>query len=155
MKDFFSKCDQIRGEQRIWSHVLKKSFMENFIFCSVYTLLKKQNFCIEPVVSLFMHCDNFNVTATLTHGLVVEILKMPKYKSSRSKFHKGLKPENMMLCVMMLQPAALLKVTLLHGCFSCFSDCTNGAKSRKVSQMMISKEKLFIAASPDCQVTCK
>ena len=34
-KDFFSKCDQIRSFLRIWSHLLKKSFMENFIFCAV------------------------------------------------------------------------------------------------------------------------
>ena len=30
--DFFSKSDQIRSFLRIWSHLLKKSFMENFIF---------------------------------------------------------------------------------------------------------------------------
>ena len=35
IKDFFSKCDQIRRELRIWSHLLKKSSMENFIFCAV------------------------------------------------------------------------------------------------------------------------
>ena len=34
-KDFFSKCDQIRKKLRIWSHLLKKSLMENFIFCAV------------------------------------------------------------------------------------------------------------------------
>ena len=33
--DFFSKCDQIRRKLRIWSHLLKKSVMENFIFCTV------------------------------------------------------------------------------------------------------------------------
>ena len=32
IKDFFSKCDQIRSIPRIWSHLLKKSLMENFIF---------------------------------------------------------------------------------------------------------------------------
>ena len=32
MKDFFSKCDQICSFLRIWSHLLKKSLMENFIF---------------------------------------------------------------------------------------------------------------------------
>ena len=32
IKDFLSKCDQIRSFLRIWSHLLKKSFMENFIF---------------------------------------------------------------------------------------------------------------------------
>ena len=35
-KDFFSKCYQwIRSFLRIWSHLLKKSLMENFIFCAV------------------------------------------------------------------------------------------------------------------------
>ena len=32
IKDFFSKCDQIRSFLRIWSHLLKESLIENFIF---------------------------------------------------------------------------------------------------------------------------
>ena len=32
-KDFFSK-----SFLRIWSHLLKKSLMENFIFCAVYNV---------------------------------------------------------------------------------------------------------------------
>ena len=35
IKYFFSKCDQIRSFLRIWSHLLQKSLMENFIFCAV------------------------------------------------------------------------------------------------------------------------
>ena len=35
IKDLFSKCDQIRSFLRIWSHLLKKSLMGNFIFCAV------------------------------------------------------------------------------------------------------------------------
>ena len=35
IKDFFSECDQMRSFQRIWSQILKKSLMENFIFCAV------------------------------------------------------------------------------------------------------------------------
>ena len=35
VKDFFSKCDQICSFQRIWSHLLKKPLMGNFIFCAV------------------------------------------------------------------------------------------------------------------------
>ena len=35
IKDFFSKCDQIRRKLGIWSHLLKKSLMENFIFRAV------------------------------------------------------------------------------------------------------------------------
>ena len=37
IKDFFSKCDQIRSFLWIWLHLLKKSLMENFIFCAVST----------------------------------------------------------------------------------------------------------------------
>ena len=37
--DFFSKCDQIRTKLRVWSRLLKKSLMENFIFCAVNVAL--------------------------------------------------------------------------------------------------------------------
>ena len=30
-----SKCDQIRRKLPVWSHLLKKSLMGNFIFCAV------------------------------------------------------------------------------------------------------------------------
>ena len=42
IKDFFGKCDQIRNFLRIWSHLLKKSLMKNFIFCAVMS--KKRGF---------------------------------------------------------------------------------------------------------------
>ena len=49
IKDFFSKCDQIHGKLRFWSNLLKKSFIENFIFCAVYTvpfkIRKSWTFC--------------------------------------------------------------------------------------------------------------
>ena len=35
IKDFFSKCDQNCRKLQIWSHLLKKYLMENFIFCAV------------------------------------------------------------------------------------------------------------------------
>ena len=41
IKDFFSKCDQIRRKLRIWSHVLKKPLMENFIFCAAVCIVCK------------------------------------------------------------------------------------------------------------------
>ena len=37
IKDFSGKYDQIRRKLRLWSHLLEKSLMENFIFCVVYT----------------------------------------------------------------------------------------------------------------------
>ena len=36
IEDFFSKCDQICRKLQIWTHLLEKSLMENFIFCAVY-----------------------------------------------------------------------------------------------------------------------
>ena len=39
VKDFFSKCDQIHNW--IWSHLLKKSLMKNFIFCAVIKVPNK------------------------------------------------------------------------------------------------------------------
>ena len=35
IKGFFSECDHIRKKLWIWPRLLKKSLMENFIFCAV------------------------------------------------------------------------------------------------------------------------
>ena len=35
MNDVFNKCDQSRSFLRIWSHLLKKFLIENFIFCAM------------------------------------------------------------------------------------------------------------------------
>ena len=42
IKDFFSKCDQMRKRLRIWSHLLKKSLVENFILCAVHVQVTTQ-----------------------------------------------------------------------------------------------------------------
>ena len=34
IKDLSSKCDQVCSYVRIWSNLLDKSLMENFIFCA-------------------------------------------------------------------------------------------------------------------------
>ena len=41
IKDFCSKCDQIRRKLRIWLHLLKKFLMENFIFCAVLFVVRR------------------------------------------------------------------------------------------------------------------
>ena len=38
IKNLFSKCDEIRRKLRIWSHLPKKSLLENFIFCAVFAM---------------------------------------------------------------------------------------------------------------------
>ena len=40
IKDFFSKCDQIRSFLQVWSNLLKKFLMENFIFCAELAVTK-------------------------------------------------------------------------------------------------------------------
>ena len=44
IKDFSSKCDQIRRKPRIWSHLLEKSLMENFIFVQSSELVSLANY---------------------------------------------------------------------------------------------------------------
>ena len=48
IKDFFSKCNQIRRKLWIWSHLLKKCLMEKFIFCAA--ALKVQ---ITPIKTMY------------------------------------------------------------------------------------------------------
>ena len=43
INDFFSRCNQIDSFLRIWSDLLKKSLMENFIFCAVMLTDFKSN----------------------------------------------------------------------------------------------------------------
>ena len=52
IKDFFSKCDQIGSFLRIWSHLLKKTLMENFIFCVVGTLMQILKFANISVLTI-------------------------------------------------------------------------------------------------------
>ena len=46
------------------------------------------------------------------------------------------------------QPATLLKGTLPYGCFSVFLSCTDGAKARKASHMLIHFRPLFNFYTP-------
>ena len=52
MKKFFSERDQIRNLLRIWSHLLKNSLMENFIFLlsNKNTLISSGDRRINPLM---------------------------------------------------------------------------------------------------------
>ena len=56
IKDFLSKCDQIRRKLRIWLYLLKKAFMEDLIFCAVKVTQK--NCCKD--VSFYLIAKNPN-----------------------------------------------------------------------------------------------
>ena len=59
IKDFFSKCDQISRKLRIWSHLLKKLLMENFIFCAVllflFCYLRQSAVLFERLLKLILY----------------------------------------------------------------------------------------------------
>ena len=52
IKNFFSNCDQIRRNLRIWSHLMEKSLMENFIFCAVNLEVFRVRFRLVSRLSL-------------------------------------------------------------------------------------------------------
>ena len=58
MKDFFSKCDQICRKLRIWSYLLKKSLMKNFISCAVFFILQLK--IINKITSVKMYVVSFS-----------------------------------------------------------------------------------------------
>ena len=62
INDFFSKCDQIL---RIWSHLLKKSLMENFIFCAVF---------LEEMNSEILKIDIDNANSLEFTNIVLSVL---------------------------------------------------------------------------------
>ena len=49
MKDFLGKCDQIPRKLQIWSHLLKKSLMENFIFRAVLIWNNHHKFLVHEL----------------------------------------------------------------------------------------------------------
>ena len=63
IKDFFSECDQIRIKLQIWSHLLKKSLMENFIFCAV------QFACFESLTKLSIMLFMTYLVSIRTHSI--------------------------------------------------------------------------------------
>ena len=52
IKDFFSKCDQSLRKLRVWSLLLKKSLMENFIFCAVPLFMLSGMGCIRTLSNI-------------------------------------------------------------------------------------------------------
>ena len=57
-KVFSSKCDQIHSFLRIWLDLLKKSLMENFIFCAVEVGSRSVNLCYFYVYISFEQYAN-------------------------------------------------------------------------------------------------
>ena len=82
IKDFFSKCDQIRSFLRIWSHLVKKSLMEIFIFvqcCNNQLNSKRLPFSLTIIAQHLvsqMKCDFpifFQIRCLFTLTLIANI----------------------------------------------------------------------------------
>ena len=57
--NFFSTCDQIHSFHRIWSHIWKKSLIENFIFCAVLEMIcqnHRSNYQVWLESNMFFNC---------------------------------------------------------------------------------------------------
>ena len=59
INDLFSEVDQMRSYPLIWSHLLKKSLTENFIFCKMLSFTKdflqmfeKDDFIFRDILSV-------------------------------------------------------------------------------------------------------
>ena len=57
IKNYFSKCDQIRKKLRIWLHLLKKSLMENYIFVQWWYHVKSStyHFHVKTNISAYFY----------------------------------------------------------------------------------------------------
>ena len=73
IKDFFSKCDQIHRKLRIWSHLLKKSLMENFVFGAVLALIWKIS--IECFSCLNIKLSDYKFSCTINRGFSKNLIK--------------------------------------------------------------------------------
>ena len=62
INNFFSQCDEICSFLRIWSHSLKKSLMESFIYLSFFCVmgLKWGIFSFENLSPKFLHFSVMN-----------------------------------------------------------------------------------------------
>ena len=71
IKDFFRKCDHIRRKLLIWSHLLKKSLMENSIFCAVQ--ISSKNFCTVGTYLLKVNNKNTTTRCEICSKLTIKI----------------------------------------------------------------------------------
>ena len=92
IKDFYSKCDQISRKLRIWSHLLKKSLMGNFIFCAVYGIpihyidVKSKNLAKKRSKLTTKTTEN-HLTPRFCSGGFVSNFKYNQISTFNGKFH--------------------------------------------------------------------
>ena len=92
IKDFFSKCDQISRKLRIWSHLLKKSLIENLIFCAVDFDLNASlgRYLKAPIGLLFIEHFKHNWEGTAQNIKILSIINFCPYPFIKVSFVKDI-----------------------------------------------------------------
>ena len=133
IKYFFSKCDQICRKPRIWSHLLKRSLMENIIFCAVnliqiiwQNVRKSNKIGQDQKTSTISHPEVFlgkgvlNICWKFTGEHYPEVWFQYSCKAFLMKSHFGMA---VLLWICCIFSARLFRRTPLDGCFWNFTIC--------------------------------
>ena len=79
IKDFFKKYDQIRSFLQIWSYLVKKFLMENFISCAVQWMDGET--CLEEIKDVLFFCKRASLAVynyCVNHDLIFVLGKCSK-----------------------------------------------------------------------------
>ena len=100
------------------------------VFCCEFGNFFQKSFCAEHIWEniddIIFSFDDIIGTIVMLCAIWYHLYNLEKAKST----HGGV------LLLVKLQSATLIKVTLLHGCFSRFLNCANGTKSRNASYLL-------------------
>ena len=75
IKDFFRNCDQITRKLPNWSHLMKQSLTENFIFCAAYLSYHESFYTTNEQRNqdFIIHVSMFYLYGFILRSLLVQI----------------------------------------------------------------------------------
>ena len=87
-KGFFSKCEVILSFLRIWSHLLKKFSMKNFIFCAVYIHEVPRNIHEKKTLDP----QKYRWEKIWTHEITTRKKFLLTHEGTKARWHDGTRP---------------------------------------------------------------
>ena len=116
VKDFLSKCDQIHRKLWIWSHLLKKSLMEDFIFCARDDLVNPKtliNFTsmkesLSIVVKLYLVFNRHFVARHLHRNVIVILRNTDIYTKKLETSYRLKHAQVLYFCILFLYTLILM-----------------------------------------------
>ena len=96
IKDFFSKCHQTCSLLRIWSHLLKKTLMENFVFYAAlfgnaYSGVLHTIFNLKNLIAKLSYFKNLEGPTVIDHILTNHTISLHHpgtYETELSDFYE-------------------------------------------------------------------